>query len=274
MTPTRLLFVVALVLLAVGAPRAQTVTLTASPSTAISPADISLTWSTAGFPAGATIACLATGGWSGTKAASGTQTVTAVTSSQTYSLSCSGGIQSASITWTPPTTNTDGTPVNLASYRLYRAATAGAVSTALPATQIPAPASAYTATNLPAGQHCFGLTAVSTAGVASLLSNVACKDIAVVSASAAASVTVNAQPNPPGAVTVGVVVGMNMSPVFNVTKLGKLGSLKGFVPAGVPCTGDVIAVLKGAEFRAVARNGVQWWGSVPSEATRLAAACG
>lgn len=76
-----------------------------------------LTWSTT--PAAQS--CTATGDWSGSKAASGTQTLTAITKSATYNLSCTWqGDNTITLKWTPPTTNTDGsTLTDLAGYKVY-----------------------------------------------------------------------------------------------------------------------------------------------------------
>ena len=76
-----------------------------------------LTWSTT--PAAQS--CTASGDWTGTKAASGTQTLAAITKSATYNLSCSWpGQSSITVKWTPPTTNTDGSALtDLAGYKVY-----------------------------------------------------------------------------------------------------------------------------------------------------------
>lgn len=67
-----------------------------------------LTWAMA--PTAAGTPCTATGGWSGTKAATGTQTLAAVSATTGYSIRCDWpGDLTALVSWTPPTTNTDGT---------------------------------------------------------------------------------------------------------------------------------------------------------------------
>ncbi|MBX4201992.1 hypothetical protein KW803_03850 [Candidatus Saccharibacteria bacterium] len=75
---------------------APTVSISASPSTISSGTSSTISWSSTNATA-----CTASGAWSGTKAASGSQTVTP-TSNSTYSLSCSGtngsAIASATVT--------------------------------------------------------------------------------------------------------------------------------------------------------------------------------
>lgn len=76
-----------------------------------------LTWSTTPVAQG----CTATGDWTGNKAASGTQTLPAITKSATYNLACTWpGDNTITLTWTPPTTNTDGsTLTDLAGFKVY-----------------------------------------------------------------------------------------------------------------------------------------------------------
>lgn len=250
---------------------AQTVTLTASPTSGVSPVNVTLTWSTAGFPTGATVACSASGGWTGAKAASGTQTISGVTATQTYTLTCSGGTDTARLTWTPPTQNEDGTPLtNLASYKILHATTSAGVESGTAIT-IPAPANSYTVTGLPVGVRYFGVKAVNASGVESVLSNISSKTIAAITANASATVDVSTRPNPPTNVTVAVVTGLNMAPVYSVTAANKLSALMGFAALGAPCGDTVLLRYRGHDFREVNRADVKWWGSTT---LRVAAPCG
>src|SRR6187551_2427126 len=101
--------------LAAGAVQAQTagvVTLRSNQTSATAGFVPVLTWSTNPVAK----SCVASGGWSGTKAASGTQTLSAINGT----LTCSWNSGSAVVAWNAPTTNTDGsTLVNLAGYRVY-----------------------------------------------------------------------------------------------------------------------------------------------------------
>jgi hypothetical protein len=87
----------------VSSPTAPTVSLTATPSSIESGSSSTLTWSSTNATT-----CSASGGWSGTKAVSGTQSVSP-TANTTYSLSCTGdggsANASATVTVTTPTSN-------------------------------------------------------------------------------------------------------------------------------------------------------------------------
>jgi hypothetical protein len=103
------------------------------------------------------------------------------------------------------------------------------------------------------------------------MSNVASKAITAITATASADVTVTPRPNPPSNVTVAVVTGLNMAPVYSVTAKNTLSALMGFAALGAPC-GDVVLVrYRGHDFREVARADVKWWGSTT---LRVAAPCG
>lgn len=92
-----------------------------------------LTWSTTP----AATSCTASGdpAWAGTKSASGTQTLAdfPTTTPKAYALLCTWpGQTSALLTWTPPTLNTDNTPLtNLAGYRVHYGASATSLAQAV-----------------------------------------------------------------------------------------------------------------------------------------------
>ena len=86
------------------------------------------------------------------------------------------GTGSATLSWMPPTQNSDGTPLtNLAGYEirygLSRDDMSGVVSLTNPSLSI------YMLENLTSGTWYFAVSAVNTAGVTSPLSNVASKTI-------------------------------------------------------------------------------------------------
>lgn len=75
------------------------------------------TWSTT--PAAASCAASGATDWTGTKPASGTATLAAITASKTYTLACSWpGDDKAVLTWTAPTTYTNGSPLTIAKYQV------------------------------------------------------------------------------------------------------------------------------------------------------------
>jgi hypothetical protein len=112
-----------------GAP--PTMSFNASPTLVNNNGSTTLTWSSSNASS-----CSASGGWSGTKALSGSQLITALTSSATFSLGCTGtgGTVNRSVTvtvsasfivdaaWAPNPDNPDG-------YLVYIGPTAGSAST-------------------------------------------------------------------------------------------------------------------------------------------------
>ena len=92
-----------------------TVTLTANPTTIMNGGSTTLTWSTTNATS-----CTASGGWSGTRATSGTETIAAITASRSYTLSCSGpggtAAASANVAVAPrPTVTIMANPPTIAS---------------------------------------------------------------------------------------------------------------------------------------------------------------
>ncbi len=95
-----------------------TVTLSANPTSVPSGATTTLNWSSTDASG-----CTASGGWSGTRATSGTETSPALTANTTFTLTCTngqGGSTSRSVTVTvasatpPPTVNFSASPVSVA----------------------------------------------------------------------------------------------------------------------------------------------------------------
>jgi hypothetical protein len=122
-----------------------------------------------------------TGALSGTPGAGdvGAATVTITVSDGTLSASLSATITvaaaatgSATLTWTPPTTRSDGTALsNLASYRVYYGTQSASLTTRI---DLNNPGlSSYVVTNLSAGTWFFAVTAVDSTGAESDRSNVA-----------------------------------------------------------------------------------------------------
>jgi hypothetical protein len=225
-----------------------------------------VTWTSSGATS-----CVASGGWSGTKAVSGTQVLPAITASTTYTLTCSSAAAtSLMLEWTRPTENTDGSALtDLAGFNIFYG-TSSTVQGPLLTAINSATATTYTHTGITVGQHCYALESVNALGVKSQPTNIACSTITT-GLSAAASFKVNV-PSPPTGLTVRVVPGVANSPVFKYTIDGKrLAELVGFMPLGAPCFGNVLFYYRGAAFKAVAPESVELWESTSSP--RMAAAC-
>lgn len=85
-----------------------------------------------------------------------------------------GGTGEAVLSWSPPTTNTDGSPANLLGFRVY----AGLAPTSLqPALFVGAINTSVVISGLATGTHYFALTAVGISGAESSLSNTEKKTI-------------------------------------------------------------------------------------------------
>lgn len=69
----------------------------------------------------------------------------------------------ANLTWTNPTTRTDGSPVTVAQVKVYRGATC-ATQTVIATLPVVA---AYTDTSAPAGSNCYAVTALDAGGLES-----------------------------------------------------------------------------------------------------------
>src|SRR6185369_8184211 len=109
---------IAFTCLTAGAVQAQTagvVTLRANATSATGSIVPVLTWSTNPVAT----SCRASGGWSGNKSASGSETLARINATTNYTLTCSWGSGSTRVSWTAPTTNTDGSPLtDLAGFRV------------------------------------------------------------------------------------------------------------------------------------------------------------
>lgn len=85
-----------------------------------------------------------------------------------------GGTGVAVLSWVPPTTNTDGSPIDLMGYMIYQ----GSSPTNLTALRMVGVLDTTTVIeNLPVGTHFFAVAAVSMSGTQSALSNVQSKTI-------------------------------------------------------------------------------------------------
>lgn len=163
-----------------GAASAQTLTATPSQCAIGISCQPRLAWDFTGIcTAPVATAVPAGGGWTGTKAAAGSQLLTATTVSRQYTLTCTTqtGTGSATLTWVAPTQNTDGTPLtNLAGYRVYWGTSIGSYPNS--ATLMTPSALTYVVDNLTPATWYFAATAINAASVESAQSMAASKMIA------------------------------------------------------------------------------------------------
>jgi hypothetical protein len=164
---------------------AGTVTLTASPTSATGSATPVLTWSTSPVAS----SCAASGAWSGTRFASGSQTQATITSSKSYTLTCAWGNGTATINWVAPTQNTDNsTLTNLKGFRVLYGTSASNLN--LSQSVNSSTARSTTIAALGAGTWYFAVRAVNTSNVESDNSAVVSRTITAATAAKTVNVTI------------------------------------------------------------------------------------
>ena len=178
--------------------------------------------------------------------------------------------QSAILTFTPPTQYTDGSSMPASAITGYdvqcskwtpTGGVAG-ICSQFAAAVLPSGATGGTLTGtIPAtgGQACFQIRTKTAAAVSAWTAD-NCKTFAPL------------VPNPPGNVTVAVVIGINMAPVYKLTSTGKRSpDPAGFIALNEPCTGNVLFTYRGFSWRNVDATKVAWFGVVPNAS--IAAPC-
>ncbi len=165
-------------------PPAPTVSLTASPTSVLQNGSTTVTWSSTNADF-----CFAEDAWSGDKPTSGSETRSGLTVSSTFALTCTGAGGSASrsvtvtvqaqtgtayLSWAPPTTNEDGSPVSLTAFNIYAGTSANSL---LKITTVASGQTTFTVSGLSSGTHYFAVTAVSSTGAESSFSNIESKTI-------------------------------------------------------------------------------------------------
>lgn len=175
---------------------AGTITFTAETTTGDGQVTPVLTWSTQ--PAADN--CVASGDWSGNKGATGSEVLAPITTSRTYNLTCSWSDTRATLTWTAPTTNTDGTPLtDLLRFVVYYGTAPGDLSQIW---TVNSPSATQTEIEgLAPATWFFAMTAVNQRLVESARTNIVSKTTGSASAQESVGITVNPRPNPPTNVT-------------------------------------------------------------------------
>lgn len=157
-------------------PVAPAVTLTPSQTPISSGGTVTLSWSTDGASA-----CTASGGWSGSRATSGAETVGPLYGSTAFTLSCEGNGISAmetvrvdvlgqvTVQWQPPAENVDGSALDdLAGFDLYYGTTSGAYDGIV---HIADPRTTSHTLTIPSGTYFMAMTATDRDGNESGFSN-------------------------------------------------------------------------------------------------------
>ena len=238
---------------------AGVVNLSASPSSAQTSAAPVLTWSTS--PAAQ--ACVASGGWSGLRAASGTETQPSISATTSYTLTCYWGDGTASVSWIAPTQNEDGSELlDLAGFKVLYGTSTDALTEMVIIDDNTS--TSYTAESLTPGTWYFVVRAFNMQEVESLDSNVAQRDVS--GASAANTVQVTVEPAPPPALHT------TATQVYDVRGSGgryTLGRQVGTIELGKSC---VSTFRVGSDYYQVNRSDVTITRSPRSQT--LVARCG
>jgi hypothetical protein len=239
---------------------AGTITFTAnrtSSSGAFAPV---LTWSTSPVAS----SCTASGGWTGTKFASGSETLASISSSKSYTLTCSWGSGSATVNWTKPTKNTDGTTLtDLSGFKVVYGTSSSSLNQSKSVTG--ASATSTSIGSLGAGTWYFAVRAVNAGGVESANSNTGSKTIRAASAAKTLNITVSGgSTTPTGYKTVATAV------YDVVTVDGRLqkGQSVGTIALGKPCDGSYKA---GTVYYKVSRSDVKF--TRTSRSTNVVSKC-
>lgn len=174
---------------------AQEITFTAETTSGNGQVVPVLTWSTEP----AADSCIASGGWSGEKGASGSETLPATQSSATYNLTCTWAADNdVTLTWDNPTQNTDGSPYTDPGHTLIEYSPDGQDPWFMQVVDDPGDTSAVVP-GLEPGDWTFRAYAVNQADVSSDASNTT---VVVVEPASTDEETIGIQVNPqPGPVT-------------------------------------------------------------------------
>ncbi|MEO8064608.1 MAG: hypothetical protein ABI821_17870 [Pseudomonadota bacterium] len=210
----------------VQAQTAGTITFTANKTSATGSLVPVLTWSTTPVAS----SCTASGAWSGTKFASGSQTLASITSSKAYTLTCSWGNGSSTVSWTKPTKNTDNSSLtNLTGYKVMFGNSASALNQSK---SISDPnATSTTIAALASGTWYFAVRAVNASNVESDNSAVVSKTIASASAAKTVNITITG-----GTTTSLKVVNRDVYEVLTSSSgYRSLGRKVGTIAIGKPC---------------------------------------
>ena len=192
--------ILALLLVLIGCPSllfAQEISFTTDVVQANGEATPTLTWDTTPLADD----CIASGDWSGSKGGFGTETLPTITSSATYNLTCMWVDGLATLSWTAPTQNEDGSALtDLAGYKIYYGTTSG--NYPLVDTIDDPGLTTYMVSGLTTGMWYFVATAFNELNIESVFSNEAQKAITASEVMEAIGITINPIPNSPTDLTV------------------------------------------------------------------------
>lgn len=187
------LFLILFLVLSAPALAQNTIVFTAEATTGIETVTPVLTWDTIPLADG----CVASGDWSGAKGGAGTETLPPITADATYNLECQWLDVTATLSWTAPTQNTDGTAlVDLAGFKIYYGQTQSGPYDNIIDLVDPL-ATTHVIEPLSSGNWFFVATAYNAADIESVVSNEAMKNLGLIGVTDSIGITINARPGPP-----------------------------------------------------------------------------
>lgn len=162
------------------------------------------------------------------------------------------------VTWTNPTTNTNGSALSASSITRTTVYW-GSSASAMTSSKIVAGAATSTTVDLAPGTWYVGAKTTAN-GNDSALSNVV------------QVVIPQPTPNPPVVAVAEVVAGVSETPAYKLTWTGSRGSaVVGFVPKGTACIGPQLLTYRGLGYRKVPASSVKWWATKATD--DVVAAC-
>jgi hypothetical protein len=225
---------------------AGVVTLTARETSAQTSMTPVLTWSTSPTAQ----SCLASGGWSGSRAVSGTETLPNINASTSYTLTCTWSEGTATVSWTTPTTNTDGSDLlDLAGFHVAYGTSSDMLTNV--ASVDDNTRTSYTVQSLTPGTWYLAVRAFNTQGIESDDSNIAQKQVVGAGAANTVQITITDAP-PPSTGTLHTIA----TQAYDVARSGGryiLGRQVGTIALGKSC---LSSFKVGADYYQVTRGDV------------------
>jgi len=204
---------------------AGSITFNANQTSATGSLTPKLTWSTTPVAS----SCAASGAWSGTKFASGSETLASITASKSYTLTCAWGNGTATIQWAAPTQNTNGTALtDLQGFKIVYGTSASNLN--LSQSVSGATAKSATIAALATGTWYFAVRAVNTSGVESANSAVVSRTISAATAAKTVNITISSSSS-----DIWVTTSTSVYDVLMNNGVRVLGRQVGTVPLGTRC---------------------------------------
>lgn len=184
-----------LALLVVGVAQAASVTVSISivPLTSAGAVAPTITWDSTGAAS-----CTASDGWTGSKPAAGFETLPLITKTTKFSLTCASPTGPATIRWTLPTTNTDGSALtNISGWQIM----IGSATSLSRGPVIQGGTLTSAVIQAPPGLQFFAVRTERSDGFESVDSSTASMNVVPDKATGAVTISIDVRPLPPTNVT-------------------------------------------------------------------------